>query len=201
MLSVEQLARFAPHCDAPVLAPAISTAAAEWHIDTPKRLAHWLGQLSIESRGFTRFVENLNYSAERLMAVWPHRFPDLALARRYEHRPDALANFVYAGRLGNTHADDGSMFRGRGLIQLTGRANYRRYGDLLGLDLIANPARAAEPDVAPRLAAAFWSEHGLNPLADADDVRAITRAINGGEVGLEARAEAVRLAKSILGAA
>jgi putative chitinase len=197
-LTAEQLARFAPHCDAEVLAPAIAAAAASFEINTPKRLAHWLGQLSAESMGLTRFVENLNYSAARLCQVWPHRFPDEASAELCVHNPQRLANTVYAGRLGNTHADDGWRFRGRGLIMLTGRANYAHYGPLVGLDLIADPDRAGEPIIAPKLAGAFWAEHHLNPLADADDIHAITRAINGGETGIEDRIAAVAKAKSIL---
>lgn len=201
MLSVDQLARFAPHCDAAVLAPAIASAAAEREITTPRRLAHFLAQCSHESLGFTRFVENLNYSALRLRAVWPHRFPDDASAERCAHNPERLANVVYAGRMGNTHADDGWLYRGRGLIMLTGRANYKHYGGLIGLDLIADPDKAGEPIVAPRLAAAFWSEHHLNALADNDDVRGITHAINGGEVGLEDRTALVAKAKAVLGVA
>jgi putative chitinase len=93
-LTAEQLARFAPHCDAEVLAPAIAAAAASFEINTPKRLAHWLGQLSAESMGLTRFVENLNYSAARLCQVWPHRFPDEASAELCVHNPQRLANTV-----------------------------------------------------------------------------------------------------------
>jgi putative chitinase len=199
VITVPRIEAFAPHCDADILAPALSRAAGEWQIDTAKRVAHWLGQLSVESRGFTRFEENLNYSAERLIAVWPHRFPDLASAERCAHNPMKLANVVYAARLGNTHADDGWLFRGRGLIQLTGRANYAHYGKLIGVDLIADPDRAGEPIVAPRLAAAYWDEHGLNALADRDDIEGVTRAINGGLVGLEDRKAAVAKAAAIFG--
>ena len=198
-LSVEQLTAFAPRCYARDLAPALSAAADERKINTPKRLAHWLGQLSVESAGLTRFTENLSYSTERMMAVWPHRFPTLASTSGCVHNPLGLANVVYAGRLGNTHPGDGYKFRGRGLIMLTGRDNYTRTGQALGLDLAEDPDLAETPTVAARIAAHFWAAHGLNALADHDDVRAITHAINGGEVGLEERKAAVARAKTALG--
>lgn len=199
-LSVEQLARFAPHCDAAVLAPALSAAAAEFDITTPLRLAHFLGQCSVESKGLTSFVENLNYSAPRLMEVWPSRFPTLASAEACAHNPDALAVRVYSGRMGNVTANDAADFIGRGIIQLTGRDNYRRYGQMVGLDLLKDPHQAGEPVIAPRIAAAFWSAHGLNTLADADDIAGITRAVNGGLTGLLDRSAAVKRAKATLAA-
>jgi putative chitinase len=199
-LTPDQLARFAPHCDAPMLAPALNAAREEREIDTPRREANFLGQLHTESQGFTRFVENLNYSTERLMEVWPHRFPTLASTNGYVHNPQALADFVYAGRLGNVEPDDGAKFIGRGGIMITGRANYAHYGQLIGEDLIANPERAAWLTVWPKIAAAFWAEHDLNPLADIDDVEGITEAINGELVGIEDRKAQVARAMAILGA-
>ena len=199
MITIVQLAALAPDSDAEVLAPELSAAAGEFGIDTARRLAHWLGQLYVESGGFTRFVENLNYSAERLCAVWPARFATPAAAAIYAHNPQALAGKVYGNRLGNSQPGDGWAFRGRGLIQITGRDNYARFGQRLGLDLIGHPDLAAEPPAAARIAAAFWSVHGLNALADADDIEAITRAINGGLTGLDARKAAVAKAKTILG--
>lgn len=200
MISAGQIAALAPLCDAEVMAPALSAAATASGIDTARRLAHWLGQLDVESAGFTRFTEALGYSAERLVQVWPKRFPNLIAATPYAHNPHALANKVYGGRLGNAAADDGWRFRGRGLIQITGRDNYGRYGTLLDLDLIGNPDLAAQPGPAARIAGAYWSAHGLNALADADDVEGITRAINGGLVGLADRKAAVARAKTILAA-
>lgn len=198
MISGAQLAQLAPHCDAATLAPALSEAAAKSGIDTARRLACWLGQLDVESGGFTRFVENLNYSSDRLRAVWPHRFPTNESTVGFAHVPEALANKVYGGRLGNTEPGDGYHFRGRGLIQITGRDNYARYGTRLGLDLIGNPELAAEPLTAARIAGAFWSAHGLNVAADADDIEAITRAVNGGLNGLAERQAATATAKHIL---
>jgi putative chitinase len=194
-----QLAALAPNCDAETIAPALTAAADEFHINTPLRLAHWLAQLDVESAGFTRMVENLNYSAERLCQVWPARFPSLDAAQPFAHQPEALGNKVYGGRMGNVQPDDGSRFKGRGFIQLTGRSNYLRYANILGADLVNNPQLAADPDVAARIAGAFWEQSFLNAKADADDLRGITRTINGGETGLDARQAALTKAKSILG--
>lgn len=199
LISPAQLAALAPNCDAEVWAPALSSAAAEREINTPLRLAHWLGQLCEESAGLTHLTESLDYSTRRLCQVWPGRFPDFAAAMPYARNPEALANNVYGGRLGNTHPGDGWIFRGRGAVQITGRANYEKFGEILGLDLIAHPDRAAEPAISSRLAAAFWAMHGLNAKADADDVEGITRAINGGLTGLDLRKAAVAKARGIFG--
>jgi putative chitinase len=198
LISPAQLAALAPNADAEVLAPALSSAAEERQIDTARRLAHWLGQLSVESGGFTRMVENLSYSAERLCQVWPGRFPTLAAAQPYARNPQGLAERAYGGRLGN-HPGEGFLYRGRGLTQITGRDNYARFGQMIGVDLLAHPDKAAEPLNAARLAAAYWWAHGLNTLADADDIEAITRAINGGLTGLSDRKTAVAKAKRIFG--
>jgi hypothetical protein len=119
-------------------------------------------------------------------------FGPTAAQRRYEP-PSSLAT-----TLGNTQAGDGKRFKGRGPIQLTGRANYKRFGDLLGVDLVNNPERAATPEVAFRVAALFWKSKGLNELADAQNFREITRRINGGFNGLEERLKFYERAKRVL---
>jgi putative chitinase len=197
LISPQRLRLFAPKCDASGLAPALSAACVAWSINTPRRWSHFLGQLHHESAGFTRMVENLNYSAKRLTEVWPNRFPTLASAEPYARNPEALANKTYGGRMGNTEPGDGWKYIGRGLIQLTGRANYRLYGELLGLPLEEDPNLAHWPEPAARIAAAFWSRNNLNALADKDDLTAITRKINGGTAGLADRRIQVDRAKSI----
>lgn len=199
LISPAQLAHLAPDCDAEVVAPALSAAAEERQIDTARRLSHWLGQLVVESAGLSRMVENLSYSAERLCAVWPRRFPSIEAARPYARNPEALAAKVYGNRMGNTQPGDGYRFRGRGFTQITGRENFARYGQMIGVDLIGHPDLAADPVTAARLAAAYWWAHGLNALADADDIEAITRAINGGVTGLNERKAAVAKAKRLFG--
>lgn len=180
----------APDCAAAGLAaldpatPALATAL---------RAAHLIGQCAHESLGFTRAVESLHYSSvERLMAVWPGRFPRPGLAAGYVAAPETLANRVYGGRLGNDRPGDGWRYRGRGWLQLTGRANYRRFGTLMGLDLEAEPARAAEPGVAWRVAALYLERRrrmGRTALAwaDADNAEMVTRIVNGGLHGLADR--------------
>jgi predicted chitinase len=148
-------------------------------INTPLRAAAFLAQLAHES-GQLRFMEE----------IWG----PTAAQQRYEPPSDL------ASRLGNTQPGDGARFKGRGPIQITGRANYKRYGDLLGVDLISNPDLAATPQIAFQLAAAYWTANGLNELADAGDFTTITRRINGGVNGLEDRLKFYDIAKNVLGA-
>ena len=138
---------------------------------------------------FNHLLENLNYSAQRLVQVWPSRFPSLPVAIPYAGNPEKLANFIYANRLGNGPPDsgDGWKYRGRGLIQLTGRGNYQQAATGIGRPLVDQPDLLLQPDVAARSAAFFWKSHGLNELADdrsGDDDNAdfqmITIRINGG---------------------
>lgn len=173
---------------------ALNLAMSEFGINNPRRQAHFLAQIGHESGGFSRLIENLNYSAERMAQVWPSRFatggkPN-ALAVRLNRNPEAIANVVYADRLGNGPqvTGDGWKYRGRGLIQLTGRANYQAAATALNLNLIANPDQVADSKtVAARVAAWFWFANGLNQLADADNLVGITRRINGGTIGLDDR--------------
>lgn len=151
-------------------------------IGSRERLAAFLGQCHVESVGFRRLVEDLNYrTPERLLAVWPSRFAGLAAARAYVASPERLANHVYAGRLGNgdTASGDGWRYRGRGLKQLTGRDNYRRAAQALGRPYVEQPDLLCRPEDAVRTAAWFWAANGCNPLADAGDIDAITRRVNG----------------------
>ena len=169
------------------LTPAIPEG---YGIDTPLRRAHFLAQLAHESGGFTRLVENLNYSADGLRRTWPARF-DAATAAEYARKPERIANKVYADRLGNGDeaSGDGWRFRGRGYIQLTGRANYADYSHKLFGDyrLVKSPELAADPKVAIQLAGEYWKAKGLNALADKGDLNGITRKINGGLIGIEGR--------------
>lgn len=153
--------------------PYIEDAMAEFGIDTPERQAAFLAQIGHESGG-------LHWSSE----IWG---PTPAQAR-YEGRSD----------LGNTEPGDGFRFKGRGLIQTTGRANYESTGDELGVDLISDPVQLAQPELAARSAAWFWQEHGLNELADVGDYRRITLRINGGTNGMDDRLSRWEKAKEVL---
>ncbi|MEQ1511674.1 MAG: glycoside hydrolase family 19 protein [Lysobacteraceae bacterium] len=156
-------------------------ACAEFGIDTPRRMACFFGQLSHESNALARVEENLNYSAQRLLEVFGKYF-DAKTAQAFAHKPEAIANRVYANRLGNRSSDsgDGWAFRGRSHVQLTFRDNYRKIGQIIGVDLEATPALAMEIPTAARIAAAYWKDAGLNALADQHDVLSIGRRINLG---------------------
>ena len=153
------------------------------------RLQYFLAQLGHESNGLTHKEENLNYSATRLMEIWPNRFPTLAIAQKYDRDPEKLANFVYGGRMGNVDPGDGYKYRGRGYIQLTGRETYREIGKVAGLDLESSPELAAKPENAIRIACAFWTWKKINPSCDVGDFTAVTKRINGGTNGLSDRLE------------
>jgi putative chitinase len=202
MLTLGAIQRLAPACDASTTWAALSAAADEFGITDLAELAMWLAQLSVESGGFVRLEENLSYSAPRLVAVWPKRFPDLYAAAPFAGNPRALAEKVYGGRadLGNNEVGDGWRFRGRGYIQTTGRANYGLTGAGLGLDLMTDPDQLSHPAIAARAAGFFWEHHDLGPLARAGDISGVTRKINGGQIGLADRQAAFMRARSILGA-
>jgi putative chitinase len=178
--------------DAVRFADAVEDAASLYEIDTPQRLAAFLAQIGHESQGLRRTSENLNYSASRLRAVWPSRFTE-SQALSLEHNPEGIANHVYGGRLGNREPGDGWRYRGRGLIQVTGRRNYEATTEELAEKLGTVPDFVLQPDLLenPRWAAlsagAYWASRHLNELADAGKLDAIGRAINGGDNGREDR--------------
>ena len=176
----------------------------EWQgkfgITTPLRIAHFFAQLAHESVGFTRVEENLNYSAEALLRIFPKYFTPQQ-AKEYANNPVKIASRVYGNRMGNGSEDtkEGYVYRGRGYIQVTGKTNYKLYqnsgyckGNILNYpDLLTKaPGRL-------KSAMWFWYSRGCNKLADEDDVTAITKKINGGINGLSNRKYYLRKAKSI----
>jgi putative chitinase len=170
----------------------------KYQINTPKRQACFIGQCMHESGGFKFLKENLNYSAKALMATWPSRFPDMDMAEKYERQPEKIAGKVYNGRMGNTSPEEAAAFIGRGLIQLTGKDNYRAFGEAIGEDLVANPQLVEEPRYAALSAGWFWNKRGLNALADAMDVTTMTVRINGGRIGIDDRIAKINKAIDIL---
>ena len=171
----------------------------KYGMNTPIRQASFIGQCQHESNNFKTLEENLHYSSAGLMRVWPSRFPSADVANQYANNPEKIANKVYAGRMGNTEEGDGWAYHGRGLIQLTGRDNYKNCGDALGLALITNPELLAMPKGACLSAGWFWNKHGLNELADAKDFETMTKRINGGTLGLDDRITKIKNALKILG--
>lgn len=145
-------------------------------------IADWLPQILHESACLERMEENLNYSATRLVQVWPSRFPTVAAAIPYANNPKALANKVYGGRLGNTRTDDGWTYRGRSPIQITGLANYQRVGDLMGQDLVGIPDLLSQPRFALDACIAWWEDK--IPDSMLGETTAIRQRVNGGTIGL-----------------
>lgn len=161
----------------------INSAMAEFGITTPDREAAFLAQAAHESSQLLHLAENLNYSADGLLATWPRRFTPVEAAA-YARQPERIANRLYALRMGNgdESSGDGWRFRGRGLFQITGRANYRQCSmDLYGDEfLIEQPELLEQPDGACRSAGWYWQSRGLNQWADAGDFKTLTLRINGG---------------------
>ena len=170
----------------------------KYQINTPKRQACFIGQCMHESGGFKFLKENLNYSAKALMNTWPSRFPDINTAEKFERQPEKIANKVYSGRMGNTEDGDGAKYIGRGLIQLTGKDNYKAFGDAIGEDLVSTPELVQEPRYAALSAGWFWNKRGLNALADAMDVTTLTVRINGGKIGIDDRIAKINKALDVL---
>lgn len=198
-------AEFADACRVPIeLAERwcsfVVAAADRFSIDSPLRLAMFLAQCGVESRGFTAVVENLNYSAAALLRTWPSHFSGEADARALERKPELIANRVYANRMGNgpESSGDGWRFRGQGLIQLTGRANFAACSRGLGLDLVATPELLREPRYAALSAGWFWQTRALNAFADRADVVGATKKINGGTNGLAQRRARYEWAAAVL---
>lgn len=185
----------------------LDAAMQRYAITTPRRVAHFLAQVGHESNGLTVTEEDLFYrTAARIQAVWPRRFATEAEAARYVRDPEALANLVYGARrdLGNVKPGDGFAFRGRGLIQTTGRRNFTRLAEVYGLDTPeAAAAWAGTREGAAMSAGLFWSDNRLNDLADqgaGEMVEAITLRVNGGRNGLADRRAIYARAAAVLGA-
>ena len=171
-----------------------------YEINTPLRMAAFIGQCSHECGNFRVLEENLNYKAATLMRLWAKRFPTLEIANQYAGNPKKIANMVYANRMGNRDeaSGDGFRFRGRGCIQTTGHANYFHAGQALGVDFVMNPDLVSTPKYAALTAGYFWATHGLNETADARDYVKMTKKINGGTIGLDDRVAHIKTALSVL---
>lgn len=183
-VNTQQLLQILPNARpvAGIFLPALNRAMARFKIDSRVRMAAYLAQIGHESGQLRNLVENLNYNAEALMRVWPTRFPP-AIAQEYARKPERIANSVYNARMGNVLPGDGWRYRGRGLIQLTGRSNYEAAGAALGLPLDDQPELLEQPENAAMSAAWWWSKHGLNELADAGRFQDIGSIINTGKPG------------------
>lgn len=157
-----------------------------------RELRSFLGQVLHESNMLESLEENLSYSAERLVAVWPARFPTLEAARPFARNPQDLAEKVYGGRLGNVLPGEAWRYRGRGLIQVTGRTNYATVQAVTGLPVLQNPELMAQPLPALQSAVAWWDQN--IPDAILGDSERVTRRVNGGTHGLVHRVALTELA-------
>ncbi len=149
-------------------------------LDNDKRIRHFLAQCAAETGGFTIKEENGNYSAQGLLDTFPKYFKSKSMARAYAHKPEAIFNRTYGGRMGNTLPGDGYKYRGRGILQMTGKESYQRFGDMLGIDLVNNPDLASDPMISVKAAVQYWTDKGLNAWADKDDLLAVSRGVNVG---------------------
>lgn len=158
-------------------------------ITDPTETAMFMAQMDTESGGFKSLSENLNYRPATLMSLFKTHFSGAGDAQQVAAEgPEAIANRIYGGRMGNKEAGDGWKYRGRGVVQLTGKDNYAKFGKLAGLDLVNNPDLASDPANAAKIAIAYWKSRVSSAAAKSGDVLSVTKAINGGTIGLSDRA-------------
>jgi putative chitinase len=196
---LRQLVPSAPHIDD--WHEALDQLLDDYGINTPQRVAHFIAQCAHESGNFRFIRENLNYSAKGLMGTFKKYFPTEALATQYQRQPERIANRVYASRMGNGDeaSGDGWRYCGRGLIQLTGKDNYTFFAGSLGIPVEEAAEYLATFEGAAQSACFFWEQNNLNRFADANDVKGLTRAINGGQIGLEDRIKHTNHALHVMG--
>jgi len=180
---------------------AIDQLLPDYDINTPQRVAAFVAQCAHESGSFAFIKENLNYKAASLMKTFGKYFPTMELAAQYEKRPERIANRVYANRMGNGDeaSGDGYRFCGRGLIQLTGRDNYTFFAGSLEITVEEASEYLATFEGAAQSACWFWETNNLNRFADVGDIKGLTRAINGGYIGLEDRIRHYEHALHVMG--
>ena len=182
------------------IANAAPTVFPKYGIDSDLLIAHFMAQVSMECGAGTEVVENLNYSAPRMVEVWPSRFPNIGAAIPYAHNPRLLGNKVYNGRMGNAlNSNDGYWYRGRGASQTTGRAGYAALAARVELSLIDSPDLVNAPEHFLECGAADFILCGCLPWAQADNVVQVTHHLNGGYTGLSDRITWLHRWKAALG--
>lgn len=184
--------------------PFIESAMRDFKIDTPLQKAHFIAQVGHESGGFEKVTESLNYSVSGLLATFPSRVTvtQANMLGRKDGQPAdqrQIANLVYGNRLGNrAGTDDGWKYKGRGLIQITGRSNYQQCGEGIGIDLENQPEKLSEDKFAALSAAWFWQSRNINGPADRDDLVAVRKLVNGGTNGIDDCRARLEKAKAVL---
>jgi putative chitinase len=193
MVTLDLLTHMCPQTNSSILEgylEPLNTVAEYYDMNVnPARLAGFLAQTAHESGGYTTIKENLNYSAKGLRGTFSKYFPNDEIANQYAKKPERIANRVYANRMsnGDESSGDGYRFCGRGLIQLTGRANYTKFANDLGMSLEETVAYLETPNGAVSSAGWFWDNNKLNQYCDSGDFVTLTKRINGGTIGLEDR--------------
>jgi putative chitinase len=195
---LREILKGAPHVDQWFL--ALQEILPDYEIDTPARVAAFLGQTAHESGGYRALRENLNYSAKGLNTTFKKYFPTIESAAGYERQPEKIANKIYANRMGNgdERSGDGFRYRGRGLIQLTGKTNYQNFADSIEESMEDVVPFLETYEGAVQSACWFWESNNLNVQADAGDIKLMTRKINGGYIGLEDRIHHIEHAIHVL---
>ena len=202
MITLEQLQQLLPNNQyVEQWHEALEHLLSDYEIDTPHRIAAFIAQCSHESGGFTALKENLNYRAETLRKVFPKYFTESS-AQQFAGKQEAIANRVYANRMGNGPEESGDGYRycGRGLIQLTGKDNYQNFADSLEMNVEELPDYLGTFEGAVQSACWFWENNNLNQWADKGDIVTLTKRINGGTIGLEDRIKHYEHALHVLGA-
>jgi putative chitinase len=179
---------------------AIEAILPDYDIDTPNRVACWLGQTAHESGEYRALRENLNYSAEGLNKIFKKYFPTVDSAKPYARNPEKIANRVYANRMGNGDeaSGDGWKYRGRGLIQLTGKNNYENFAMSIDTPMDETVQFLETYEGAVQSACWFWETNNLNQWADKLDILTLTKRINGGTIGLDDRIKHINHAVHVL---
>lgn len=201
--TLDQLRQLIPNAAGGVNAwyEGLSDALPQYEIVTPERVAAFIAQCAHESGGFRMMEENLNYKAATLTKLWPKRYP-AGVAEQYAGKPQAIANKSYGGRMGNGDeaSGDGWKYRGRGILQLTGKDNYRACSKFLFSDdtLLDNPDILLDAYYATHSACWFWNANKLNQYADNGDFVTMTKRINGGTIGLDDRIKHYKHALDVL---
>lgn len=178
-------------------APLLNEGMTEGGICSKERVSMFLAQVGHESGRLKKTTENLNYSSKGLLATWPSRY-NKELAESHHRKPELIANHVYGGRMGNHSLGDGWKYRGRGLIQLTGKVRYEAIKKDTGIDVVKNPDLLSQPEGAVMSACWYWKTNNLNASADSGDINRNTRLINGGYNGLDDRKALYEKAKEVL---
>lgn len=199
-MTQEQLTKIAPKL--PLSYEVVKNGLDKYEINTVPRIAGFFSQLAHESCDFTRKIENLNYSAQGLMKTWPNHFKTIEVANEYARKPEKIANKVYGNHkyLGNNGeaSGDGYKFRGRGYVQLTGRANYTEFSKAIEKDLEETIKYLETDEGALEAALFFWKKAKCNSFCDKEDIKGLTKSINGGFNGLEDRQAKYSKYKAIL---